>query len=366
MKSKILRQTFAALSLGLVLMGCGQPAAGKGTTAESTPVSEVSQSTEKQETSLEQEESTSSEASKSTETTKEESSTEQITDTEESKTENTEPSQEEVMEDRFDITIKCPNDYLEKITKNEGELVRAKYYSTTCEKDRNVNILLPKGYSAEKTYPVLYFLHGIFGDENTMLGTTTAINNMIAEQVAEEMIVVYPYMYASKTQDACTGIDTKNTEAYDNFINDLVTDLMPYIKENYSIKEGKENTAIMGFSMGGRESLAIGLQRPDLFGYVCAIAPAPGLVPGKDWAMTHPGQFAEEEVKYDDEKPFFIFLCAGDSDKTVGTFPKSYHILFDKNQVEHTWWEIPGSDHGDPAISSGVYNFCKYVFKEEN
>lgn len=76
---------------------------------------------------------------------------------------------------------------------------------------------------------------------------------------------------------------------YDNFINDLANDLMPFIEENYSVLTGRENQAIAGFSMGGREALYIGFTRPDLFGYVLAIAPAPGLTPGTDWAMTHPG-----------------------------------------------------------------------------
>ena len=279
-------------------------------------------------------------------------------------TAQSETSQEEIEMIEDGITIFCPQEYLEKSREVKySELIRTKYYSTTCEKERNVNILLPADYSEDKQYPVLYFLHGIFGDENTMIGNGPTIENMVAAGVAEEMIIVYPYMYASKTRDVCTAIDEQNIAAYDNFVNDLVTDLMPFIKENYSIKEGKENTAILGFSMGGRESLAIGLMKPELFGYVGAISPAPGLVPGKDWATEHPGQFAEEEVKYDGEKPDMIMICCGDSDKVVGTFPKSYHELYEKNGIEHSWWEIPGSDHGDPAISSGVYNFCSRIFK---
>ena len=80
--------------------------------------------------------------------------------------------------------------------------------------------------------------------------------------------------------------------------------------------------------------------------------------------MEHPGQFKENELVYGTEKPHFIMLCAGDKDSVVGTFPKVYHELFDKNGVEHIWWEIPGSDHGDPAISSGIYNFAREIFKK--
>lgn len=264
----------------------------------------------------------------------------------------------------YEIEIFCPEEYSKKSEQGEySELIKARYYSTTCEKERNVNILLPVGYTEEKEYPVLYVLHGIFGTENDMTFNSVTIQNMTAKGAAEEMIVVYPYMYASRTKDVCTAIDKENVAAYNNFINDLVDDLMPFMKENYSVAEGKENTAIAGFSMGGRESLAIGLQRADLFGYVGAIAPAPGLVPGKDWAMEHEGQFAEEELVFSDEAPFLLMICCGDSDKTVGQFPVSYHNIFTKNYVEHAWWEIPGSDHGDPAITSGIYNFCKNIFR---
>ena len=59
----------------------------------------------------------------------------------------------------------------------------------------------------------------------------------------------------------CTGMDLANCFAYDNFINDLTTDLMPFIEGSFSVAKGRENTAITGFSMGGRESLFIGSGR---------------------------------------------------------------------------------------------------------
>lgn len=268
----------------------------------------------------------------------------------------------------YNVSIMCP---IELTKKKEdvkyGDLIHTSYYSKTCEKNRNVNILLPADYDASKKYPVLYILHGIFGDENSMIGDSNSgipftLHNMMNEGLIKEAIVVFPFMYASKDKEQCTAIDFENVLAYDNFVNDLVDDLMPFLAENYGVAEGKESTAITGFSMGGREALAIGFYRPDLFGYVGSIAPAPGLIPSKDYAMEHPGQFEEDGLVYESEKPFLIMLCCGDDDKVVGTFPKVYHELLVKNGVDHIWWEIPGSDHGDPAISSGIYNFAKELF----
>lgn len=267
-----------------------------------------------------------------------------------------------------EIEIFCPEEYVNRREDVDyGELVKTCYYSATCEKERPVNILLPAGYDKEKSYPTLYLLHGIFCDQNSMVGEENVgnritIGNMIAQGLAKEMIVVFPFIYASKTREQCTAIDEENVEAYDNFVNDLRNDLMPFVQKNYSAKAGRENNAIAGFSMGGRESLAIALQCQDLFGYVCAIAPAPGLTPSRDWAMEHKGQFPEDALVFDREYPRIFMICSGDSDKTVGDFPRSYHEIFKKNGQEHDWWEIPGSDHGDPAITSGIYNFCKRIF----
>ena len=111
--------------------------------------------------------------------------------------------------------------------------------------------------------------------------------------------------------------------------------------------------------MGGRETLFIGLSRPDLFGYIGAIAPAPGLVPGKDSFMTHVGQMQEDEVKYDEDDvlPEFLMVCCGTRDSVVGKFPQSYHEIFERNGVGHLWYEVPGADHDSNAIRSGIYNF---------
>lgn len=246
-----------------------------------------------------------------------------------------------------------------------GRLVHKTYYSKIAEKQKGINILLPPGYSEEKKYPVLYVLHGIFGDENTMVGTSVLFTNMINAELAKEMIVVYPFMYTSKTQNQCTAIDKKNIEAYDNFIDEMTSSIMPFISENFSVLEGRENTAITGFSMGGREALACAFYRQELFGYVGSVAPAPGLVPSNDIHMKHEGQFSESELVFSagKPKPELVMLCCGDIDSVVGMFPAKYHGIMNENGTEHLWWIVPGSDHGDPAISSGFYNFAQRIFR---
>lgn len=150
---------------------------------------------------------------------------------------------------------------------------------------------------------------------------------------------------------------------YDNFINDLVNDLMPHIEENYAVLTGRENTYLAGFSMGGRETIFITLKRPELFGYVCAISAAPGIVPTKDSYMTHEGQISESEMKFADgaTEPNAFIICCGTRDSVVGTYPRQYHELLEANGADHIWYEIPGADHDNNAIKSGIYNLFKRI-----
>ena len=249
-----------------------------------------------------------------------------------------------------------------------GEFTHGTYDSKTCGLERGYSILLPADYSADKQYPVLYLLHGIFGNEYSFSGDASnkikeIVGNMAADGLIEETIVVCPNMYASSDPSQQPGFDAESCLPYDNFINDLVNDLMPHIESEYSVLTGRENTYLAGFSMGGRETLFIALQRPELFGYVCSISAAPGIVATTDKFMTHPGQLAESEVKFADDAvvPNKFILCCGTRDSVVGTYPKSYHELLEANGTDHIWYEVTGADHDNNVIKSGLYNLFKQI-----
>ena len=241
-----------------------------------------------------------------------------------------------------------------------GTVKSGSYYSTTCKRNKPYNILLPANYSSSKKYPVLYCMHGYWENQDRMIikgngtmYTRQIIGNAIAAGEAEDMIVVFPYIYSSATQDSCSGMDDANNAAYDNFINDLVVDLMPHIESTYSVKTGRDNTAITGFSMGGRESLLIGMKRSDLFGYVGAMCPAPGVTGAFKWNS-------------DEEAPHLLFITAGSNDTVVYSNPQTYHNNFTKNGVPHIWHYVNGGYHGDNSIHAHMYNFVRAIFKTES
>ncbi|HEZ7986424.1 MAG TPA: endo-1,4-beta-xylanase [Ruminococcus sp.] len=244
----------------------------------------------------------------------------------------------------------------EKAGVQYGTVVSKSYYSNFCKREKKYNVLLPAGYSTDKEYPVMYVMHGYWENQDRMIikgngtmYTRQIIGNAIADGAAKDMIVVFPYIYSSQTQNDCSAMDDANNVAYDNFDTVLTTELMPLIEKEYSVKKGRENTAITGFSMGGRESLNIGMKHPDLFGYVGAICPAPGA--SGAW------KFASEEAA-----PSLIYITAGGNDTVVYNTPEGYHNNFTKNNVPHIWHYYESGYHGDNSIHAHIYNFVRFAF----
>ncbi len=242
------------------------------------------------------------------------------------------------------------------------------YYSSTAERDTNVNVLLPPDYSDSKEYPVLYILHGYFDNENWMtrevVGISTMLQNLYASNEAKEMIVVVPYIFCNKDIPSCTGMNLENSLSYDNFVNDLLADLMPFVESNFSVATGRENTAITGFSMGGRESLFIGLTHPELFGYIGAACPAPGLTPGTDLSQ-HPGQIEESQLSYGENVPYLTLISGSKKDGVVGAAPTQYHEMLTENGAEHLWHELSATGHDHTSVKPHLYNYVRMIFKGE-
>lgn len=237
------------------------------------------------------------------------------------------------------------------------------YYSETAERDTPVNVLLPADYSEEKEYPVLYILHGYWDNEDWMtrdvVHISTMLTNLVADGEAQEMIVVCPYIYCSKDMPYCTGMDTQNTLNYDNFINDMMTDLMPFIEENFSVAKGRENTAITGFSMGGRESLFIGVSEAEKFGYVGAVCAAPGLTEGTGY----PFMLTEDQLTFGDNKPELLLISASEQDGVVGANPATYKRIFSDNGEELIWHSMASTGHDASSVTPHLYNYLRMIFQ---
>lgn len=291
-------------------------------------------------------EETATEATTVSETTTEETTTEETTEV---------ITTEDTVAMEYEQTYKPEEGYMDKKDGfGYGEKVAIEYYSNTTGKDRKAYVLLPEGYDPANKYPVVYVLHGIGGTEGEWFQgkPQEIIGNLIAAGEVEPFIAVMPNVRARANDTDISDIyQPTNFAAFDNFINDLRDDLMPYINANYSVYGDREHTAVCGLSMGGMESLNIGFRMLDSVGYIGAFSPAPTL----DTSL-----LTLEGSEY---TPELVMICNGTADSVVGNVPKDYHNVLVDNNVEHIWYQVPGGDHNFTVWNDGLYNFVKRLFK---
>lgn len=248
-----------------------------------------------------------------------------------------------------------------------GSFVEIAYESEVTGTTRKANVILPAGYTEEKQYPVLYLLHGSEGDHTEWLkgDPLFTVGNAIAKGEAKEMIVVMPNVRARADDSAVTPKDDtlENFKAFDNFINDLQKSLMPYIEENFSVYTDRENTAIAGLSLGGRESIYIGRTMYEEFAYIGSFSPGPGVVAYKMGDLQEEGLFEPEELAFPEGyEPKVFMLTEGSVDSIVGNVPHIYHDLLTEAGVEHIYYTIEGG-HDYNVWKRSLYGFIVEIFK---
>jgi enterochelin esterase-like enzyme len=140
--------------------------------------------------------------------------------------------------------------------------------------ERKYAVYLPPDYqSSQRSYPVLYLLHGGGDDQSGWIqfGEVLHITDKaIQEGIATPMIIVMP--------DANTGRrgyfnGPKGDWNYEDF---FFEELMPHVEQTYRIKSQKRYRAVAGLSMGGGGTFIYALHRPDLFSSACPLSASTG------------------------------------------------------------------------------------------
>lgn len=165
--------------------------------------------------------------------------------------------------------------------------------------ERKYAIYLPPGYeTSERSYPVLYLLHGS-GDDQTgwvQFGEVLYITDKaINEGLATPLIIVMP--------DANTGQKgyfnlVKGDWKYEDF---FFQEFMPQIEKKYRIKGEKQFRAIAGLSMGGGGTFMYALHHPELFASACPLSASTGPASLEDTraylARYYNEKYSDEELK---------------------------------------------------------------------
>jgi S-formylglutathione hydrolase FrmB len=127
-------------------------------------------------------------------------------------------------------------------------------------------VILPRGYDGNATtrYPVLYFLHGLGGNEQVLLesGGMNEIEDLRAANKIGEFLVVAP------NGGRTFYINSRDGRVrYEDF---FIKEFIPFIESHYRIDTVGKERGITGVSMGGYGALRFGLKYPELFGSVSA------------------------------------------------------------------------------------------------
>jgi enterochelin esterase-like enzyme len=140
--------------------------------------------------------------------------------------------------------------------------------------ERKFAVYLPPDYqTSQRSYPVLYLLHGS-GDDQTgwiQFGEVLRIaDEAIKTGTATAMIIVMPDANAGKRGYVN---DIKGEWRYEDF---FFQEFMPYVEKTYRIKGEKRYRAISGLSMGGQGTFTYALHHPELFSSACPLSAAIG------------------------------------------------------------------------------------------
>jgi enterochelin esterase-like enzyme len=195
---------------------------------------------------------------------------------------------------------------------------------------RAIWVYTPPGYQkGSQRYPVLYLLHG---SNDTAAGWTMAGNanfvadNLLADKKMVPMIIVMPWGHAAPF--GAQGNDAL-FETY------LMQDVIPTVEAKYRVAPGRQNRAIAGLSMGGGQSIRIGLGHLDLFS---AVASFSGAIPG-DFET----KYAEllKNPQSTNAKLKVLWIGCGQQDSLFGR-SKNLSDLLTKNDVKHVFRATDG------------------------
>ena len=179
-----------------------------------------------------------------------------------------------------------------------GSLHRIDNFPSELIKERPVDVWLPEHYSDDKKFAVLYMHDGqmLFDSTSTWNKQEWKVDEwasrLMNEGHTKDFIVVAVHniseirhndylpkqpitdnLEAVKAHLERIDYDFDLTKLYsDDYLKFLVQELKPYIDSNYSVYTDKDNTSIMGSSMGGLISMYAISEYPNIFGSAACLS----------------------------------------------------------------------------------------------
>ena len=225
-------------------------------------------------------------------------------------------------------------------------------------------VYTPPGFDprAKKPYPVLYLLHGWSNTVDTWTTTLQAdliLDNLLAQGKIKPMIVVMPLGYGDMSfLNGSIGEMWKQKDLVnrntDLFSQALLTEVMPQVEAAYPVSRDRQGRALAGLSMGGLESLSIGLANTDKFAWIGGFSSAVHLI-------DPPTQFGNLTPKSTDLRLLWIACGVDDgllkANQTLAAYLKS-------KSLPVTEVETPGA-HVSFVWRDNLVHFTPLLFQSK-
>jgi enterochelin esterase-like enzyme len=151
-----------------------------------------------------------------------------------------------------------------------GAVAEVSYYSRTLSRWRRLHVYTPPGYDAGKgRFPVFYLLHGASDSDASWSSVGRAgfiLDNLLSAGKAKPMLVVMPAGHTSRFTPGPRSPGSPRPP--DLFGKEFVDDILPFIESHYRVKADRKSRALAGLSMGGGQTLTIGVPHLDKFAYL--------------------------------------------------------------------------------------------------
>ena len=245
--------------------------------------------------------------------------------------------------------------------------VRTVYYFSNVEKAwRPLMVYTPAGYDEGKqAYPVVYIQHGGGEDHRGWMeqGRTAQImDNLIAAGKAVPMIVVSANSNVRSSSGGFGG-GGYSWQGMQNFRNELIDNVIPFVEKNYRVKADRKYRAMCGLSMGGGQSFYIGLRSPQVFANVGVFST--GMFGGIQGASNFdlekevPGMLSDVQGFNKSLDAFFI--TCGEQDPRISHTRNIVKKMQDAG-IQVRFAAYPGDHEWQPWRKS-LHQFAQYLFK---
>jgi endo-1,4-beta-xylanase len=230
--------------------------------------------------------------------------------------------------------------------------------STAMDREMGFNVWTPPGYSeGSARYPVIYFLHGAGGNENSDAGGfASMVRRAIEQKKSPPVICVFPNGGLSGYADRPDQKIMMETF--------LMKELLPHIDATWRTAATREGRVLCGFSMGGGGALRLAVKHPDTFSAAGSWAGAIGYRrPEASAEMAEALRANAAQIK--DHVRFL--LVVGDKDMTfAGHAP--FLAQLEEQHVAREYKVLPGVEHnlgkyhqlaGDEMVAFLTHDFAK-------